>query len=391
MRNSRKLHRHLAAAATAVVVTTGVSVSATAFVLTGHARSTSQKHWLATNKHVNYWQSWKATAAATLTSWTYNLSIHRTQLDAVAARFRVDDTSSSNRTYQTSADHYFQKHQCIPRPSVMHASLPISKQSATSSSKSSREKEPIGILVIGDVHGCFDELMLLHEKAIHQNQGRPFQYVILVGDLVNKGPKSLQVVRYARNQPNWYSVRGNHDDGALAAALGDDRRRTQPKYQWILGGLDHHDCLSDEDIEWLAELPYTLRIPRQILGTLEDTMIVHAGFVPGVELEKQEIDNMINLRTVKPALDKANIDSWTASSSKSDRPWASIYSGPEHVIFGHDARRGLQRQAFATGLDTGACYGKKLTGLILPSHTLVSVDSLAEHSHIGSQSSGSKQ
>uniref|UniRef100_A0A7S2E9D7 Uncharacterized protein n=1 Tax=Trieres chinensis TaxID=1514140 RepID=A0A7S2E9D7_TRICV len=65
-------------------------------------------------------------------------------------------------------------------------------------------------------------------------------------------------------------------------------------------------------------------------------------------------------------------------------PWASAWKGPSCVIFGHDARRGLQRPEgdMALGLDTGACYGKKLTGVILPEGSIVTVDSLKTYSPI---------
>ena len=56
--------------------------------------------------------------------------------------------------------------------------------------------------------------------------------------------------------------------------------------------------------------------------------------------------------------------------------WATPSGGPELVLFGHEAIRGLQRYRFAIGLDTGCCYGGQLTALILPERRFVQVKAL---------------
>ncbi|KAL7451041.1 hypothetical protein ACHAWC_002882 [Mediolabrus comicus] len=249
------------------------------------------------------------------------------------------------------------------------------------------------ILIIGDVHGCLTELKLLIEKATRDSG---LSAIILVGDLVNKGPLSAEVIQYVRSQQqhqgesnhhNIFAVRGNHDDAALAAALGDEERAKKPRYNWT-------KQLSDEDVEWMADLPYTITIPSSYLQSDDnrdtndankmaekDVIVVHAGLLPNVALSDQRPKLMTTIRNVSHSLDTSD-DSDGNERRMENIAIAKAWNGPEFVIFGHDARRGLQQEEYALGLDTGCVYGKQLTGIILPERHLVSVDALEEYSPI---------
>lgn len=200
-------------------------------------------------------------------------------------------------------------------------------------------------------------MLELHEKAVQANQGIPLAHVVLVGDLGNKGPHSAKVVRHCRTTDRWWAVRGNHDNAALLAACGDPKRCDKPKYAWV------HQ-LDKDDLQWMLELPYTLLIPKGLQGLTRDVLVVHAGLEPDVPLNQQTSETMTTMRNNK------------------GKPWASTHAGPSRVVFGHDAKRGLQQYTHSTGLDTGCVYGKQLTGLLLPQDELISVPAKAEYASI---------
>jgi predicted phosphodiesterase len=80
------------------------------------------------------------------------------------------------------------------------------------------------VLVVGDVHGCLDELKALLEKA-NFSDGRTT--VVLVGDVCNKGPRCAETVSFCREN-NFLCVRGNHDHAALKVIFFH-QAATQPR------------------------------------------------------------------------------------------------------------------------------------------------------------------
>lgn len=228
-----------------------------------------------------------------------------------------------------------------PAPPVLHATL-----------RREQLNESGRLVIVGDIHGCDDEFGELLQKVELSSTDT----LVLVGDLVNKGPNSAGVLRRARAH-NAFAVRGNHDDSGLAAyRVWLDGGDVKKKHKWVKE-------LSREEAAWLEKLPFTLAIPAY------QTLIVHAGLIPGVPLASQSCLDMYKMRDVFPVNDEdGNIKRWIASEKplKGGKAWSKKWTGPEHVFFGHDAKRKLQLRTYATGLDTGCCYGGELTACVLP-------------------------
>jgi Calcineurin-like phosphoesterase len=140
-------------------------------------------------------------------------------------------------------------------------------------------------LFIGDVHGCAEELDLLLAECAW----RPGDRVVLVGDLVAKGPDSAGVVRRARER-GFLAVRGNHDAHVLRWRAGrmPEDKKPKPEHQQVL------DTLEDADWAYLESLPLHRHFPEL------NVRVVHAGLVPGVPLEEQRPELLLNLRSITP-------------------------------------------------------------------------------------------
>jgi hypothetical protein len=206
-------------------------------------------------------------------------------------------------------------------------------------------------VIVGDVHGCLDELLALVERCGDPSDTR----YVMVGDLVAKGPDSQGVVAWAR-AARVEAVLGNHDAAVLR--VGDPDVDPPPKAHHVAVA----ESLDDDDLAWLAARPLWLEVE----GTAPAShLVVHGGLVPGVPLGEQERKYLLNLRSIT--------DDGEPTKRIEGTPWGALWKGPPHAVFGHDAVRGLQRHRWATGLDTGCVYGGALTALVLPQGDLVSI------------------
>jgi hypothetical protein len=198
-------------------------------------------------------------------------------------------------------------------------------------------------LIIGDVHGCLEELDELLAKAGVTSSDS----VIFVGDLIGRGPDSIRVLDRVL-QLNARAVQGNHERQLLQ--LMDTGTSSVPPlvHESRLRLLER---LEPRHLQWLRGLPLYLDLTEHAIW------VVHAGLVPGKPLAEQDPWVLTHVRS---------FDSQGRPSAQlGDESWAVAYAGPAHVVFGHSAQRGIQLHEFATGLDSGCVYGGSLTGLLL--------------------------
>jgi len=138
------------------------------------------------------------------------------------------------------------------------------------------------VLIVGDIHGCCDEFKEMLRILKHRKDQ---DILILAGDLVNKGPKSVEVLRLAR-ELGAHAVVGNHELASLrgfAARGGGSHPIQEENYAWT-------DRLESGDLDYIKGLSYTIHIPRHA------ALVVHAGIVPNIPLEEQSRFDVISMR-----------------------------------------------------------------------------------------------
>ncbi|KAI9811803.1 MAG: hypothetical protein M1832_000697 [Thelocarpon impressellum] len=251
----------------------------------------------------------------------------------------------------------------------------------------SKEKQGKRLVVVGDVHGCKDELVKLLDKAAFSPET---DHLILTGDMIAKGPDSGGVVDLARKL-GASCVRGNHEDRVLLAyrdahahhvpsqstpGWDPDRTGDDDDAAADLGAFPDSvskdralaAMLTPKQAEYLSSCPVILRI-GPVAGLGGDVVVVHAGLVPGVELERQDPVHVMNMRSI-------DLGTHVPSQNGSEgTPWSKLWNAFQGhlkteaerttVLYGHDSKRGLQLTEHAKGLDTACVRGGKLTAFVV--------------------------
>ena len=201
-------------------------------------------------------------------------------------------------------------------------------------------------IVIGDLHGCYDELLDLLDKVSFASEDR----LVCVGDLITKGPKNREVLDRFMSDPQFTAVIGNHDL-ALRRRWNGEKFKLKPSQK-----PTHKELKKDKEryVPFLNQLPFYID-----LGT---HLVVHAGLRPGIELYSQTTEDMTELRSLGE--DRA---------SRKGPPWYDVYDGEKIVLFGHWPATEPRRGKKAIGLDTGCVYGGQLTAYIVETGELTSV------------------
>ena len=260
----------------------------------------------------------------------------------------------------------------------------------------------MAIYAVGDIQGCLDEL----QKLLGRLNFNPLSDRLwLVGDLVNRGPKSLDTLRFIRDLgDSAVVVLGNHDLHLMALALAPGVRPPGKDLQKVLRAKD-----SDELTGWLLQRPL-MHHDKDL-----DTVLVHAGIYPQWGLKKArklalEVESVLQGPQAAKFLRKmygSNPDLWSdelqgqkrlrfivnsftrmrfcrpdgsldfAAKLRPDdygeelQPWFAMPKRKAvdvRIVFGHWSTLGFYEKKNLLALDTGCAWGGLLTAAQLDEH-----------------------
>lgn len=235
---------------------------------------------------------------------------------------------------------------------------------------------------VGDLQGCADELEDLLESVAYDPARHELWFV---GDLVNRGPFSLGVLRrlIALGAD---SVLGNHDLHLLRVAAGERKLSRQDTFEDVLEAPDREDLLA-----WLRTRP--------LVHEWDDLVLVHAGLHPAWDdpgavarpleaaIARDEIpaddEDLRFLTRVRHCNAKGRRPANEWRPGPGFAPWDVHYRGARMVVCGHWAARGLVRGKRVRSLDSGCIWGGELSAWLADEDRFVSVPARRTYSTFG--------
>ena len=225
--------------------------------------------------------------------------------------------------------------------------------------------------IIGDVHGCFDELFELIKKlgyVIH-NMDTTYKVshpqnrkIILVGDLVDRGPKIPEVLKLVIDMVELniaYCVKGNHDDKLRRKLLGRDVK--------VIHGLEQSLAqLEAESEDFRRKVTDFLgNLKAYIIFNAGELIVSHAGFQEKfMGRESKRVEAFCLYGQATNEYDKYGLPI--------RYEWAKDYKGEAFIIYGHTPISEVKIINNTINIDTGCVFGRKLTAFRYPEKTVIS-------------------
>ena len=207
------------------------------------------------------------------------------------------------------------------------------------------------IIAIGDIHGCHQEFADLLALLAPAKDDK----LILLGDLVNRGPDSCKVIDLAREH-RALALLGNHELRLL------NYRKTKDPAHLRETDTDTFAKLRPSDWDYIGQMSLTHHVDEL------NTVFVHAGFLPNAPWQKQPAEVVTRVQS---------IDKDGRPRKRADAPdapfWADLWNGPPFVVYGHTPRPEIYKLKWSLGIDTGCVMGTALTAYILPERRIVQV------------------
>lgn len=206
------------------------------------------------------------------------------------------------------------------------------------------------LIAVGDIHGCHQEFADLLAQLELTRDDR----LVLLGDLINRGPDSNRVIDLARAN-SALPLLGNHELRFL------DFHRTRDPKHLRNGDRETLDRLRLGDWSYLESMVLT-HYEAEL-----NTVFVHGGFLPDQPWAKQPASVVTRIQVIDDG----------RPAKRSEAPgapfWADLWGGPPFVVYGHTSRPEIYKLKWSVCLDTACVMGGALTALIFPEKRCVQV------------------